>query len=228
MPQRERERADRSLPPSLVPIETNQSLREMTYRVLHQAIVSGELKPGHWLRQEAIAESLGVSRPPVKAALIQLEAEGLVTFKPRGGAVVRAVTLEQAQELFEIRIVLEPLALRRSMRAMQPERLDRLRELSKQLDSAETADAFVSLNVDFYRALYDAERNPLLVEMIEELRSRLSRYLIGWDALHGHRGGHAELVKHVARDDFRAAKAALLSHLRSVQDGYEQMLADRG
>lgn len=228
MPTARTQRGDRSLPATLAPIQGVQSLREMTYRALHQAIVSGELKPGQWLRQDAIAESLGVSRPPVKAALVQLEAEGLVAFKPRRGAVVRTISLEQAQEVFDIRVVIEPLALRRSMRAMDTKRLGRLTALSRRLDSAKDAETFAALSADFYRVLYDAERNPLLVELIEELRSRLSRYLVGWDALQGHRGGHGELVGHVARGDFRAAKTALLSHLRSVQDGYEQMLSGRG
>jgi DNA-binding GntR family transcriptional regulator len=212
---------------SLGPLEGVQSLRRMTYDALHQAIVSGELKPGEWLRQDAIAESLGVSRLPVKAALIQLEAEGLVAFKPRRGAVVRSMTLEQAEELFDMRQVLEPLALRRSIRRLDDDRIERLRTLGRQLDEAADPDSFAKASTAFYRELYDAEHNPLLVELIEELRSRLSRYLVGWDFLQGHRGGHTELVGHVVRKDFRAAKSALLSHLRSVPDGYEQMLATR-
>jgi DNA-binding GntR family transcriptional regulator len=212
---------------SLGPLEGVQSLRQMTYEALHQAIVSGELKPGEWLRQDAIAESLGVSRLPVKAALIQLEAEGLVAFKPRRGAVVRSMTLEQAEELFDMRQVLEPLALRRSMRRMDHARIQRLRTLGDDLDAAADPDTFAKTSTAFYRELYDAEHNPLLVELIEELRSRLSRYLVGWDFLQGHRGGHTDLVGYVEREDFRGAKSSLLSHLRSVQDGYEQMLAAR-
>jgi DNA-binding GntR family transcriptional regulator len=216
-----------SLSRSLGPLEGVQSLRQMTYEALHRAIVSGELKPGEWLRQDAIAESLGVSRLPVKAALIQLEAEGLVAFKPRRGAVVRSMTLEQAEEVFDIRQVLEPLALRRSMRRMDDTRIRRLRTLGKELDSATAPESFAKAATAFYRELYDAEHNPLLIELIEELRSRLSRYLVGWDFLHGHRGGHTDLVDYVERQDFRGAKSALLAHLRSVQDGYEQMLAAR-
>ncbi|MDT4981066.1 MAG: hypothetical protein QOG07_2945 [Pseudonocardiales bacterium] len=216
-----------SLSQSLGPLEGVQSLRQMTYEALHRAIVSGELKPGEWLRQDAIAESLGVSRLPVKAALIQLEAEGLVAFKPRRGAVVRSMTLEQAGEVFDMRQVLEPLALRRSMRRMDDARMHRLRTLGTDLDSAADPESFAKTSTAFYRELYDAKHNPLLLELIEELRSRLSRYLVGWDFLQGHRGGHTELVDYVESQDFRGAKSALLAHLRSVQDGYEQMLAAR-
>jgi DNA-binding GntR family transcriptional regulator len=199
----------------------------MTYRALHQAIVSGELKPGEWLRQDAIAESLGVSRLPVKAALIQLESEGLVTFKPRRGAVVSSFTLAQADEVFEMRQVLEPLALRRSMKRMTSERAATLRRLAKGLDAASDPDSFAEASKAFYRELYDAEHSPQTVELIEELRSRLSRYLLGWDYLKGQRHGHAHLVDFVADGDFRGAKSVLLAHLRSVEDGYEQMLRDR-
>jgi DNA-binding GntR family transcriptional regulator len=58
------------------------------------------------------------------------------------------------------------------------------------------------------------------------MRGRLSRYLVGWNALQGHRGGHTALVDSVERGDYRAAKTRLLNHLRSVQDGYERMLGD--
>jgi DNA-binding GntR family transcriptional regulator len=137
------------------------------------------------------------------------------------------MTLEQAEELFDMRQVLEPLALRRSMRRMDDERVERVTALGKEVDSATDPDAFAKASTAFYRELYDAEHNPLLVDLIEELRSRLSRYLVGWDFLQGHRGGHSDLAAHVVRNDFRAAKSALLAHLRSVQDGYEQMLAER-
>ncbi|GMA96815.1 hypothetical protein GCM10025881_36390 [Pseudolysinimonas kribbensis] len=67
-----------------------KTIGEMVYEVIRESIVSGAFAPGERLRQEAIATAIGVSRIPVRSALMQLESEGLVDFHPRRGAVVRS------------------------------------------------------------------------------------------------------------------------------------------
>jgi DNA-binding GntR family transcriptional regulator len=204
--------------------DRHQTIRAMVYEAIHTAIVRGEFAPGQRLRQDVIAESLGVSRSPVKATLVQLESEGLVSFQARRGAVVRSLSVDQARELYAIREVLEPLALRRSMEHMTNARLAGLRRLADELDAQADAVGFADASLRFFRELYDAERNPLIVEFIEELRSRVSRFVVGWEALQGQRGGHSELIGYVEAGDIGKAQEVLLRHLRSVEDGYEQML----
>src|SRR5262249_59318784 len=81
---------------------------------LRDAIVDGRLQPGERLRTVALAESLNLSRTPVREALVQLEREGLVEIVPRRGAVVRAFANEDLLDLYEVRAVLEAAAARRA------------------------------------------------------------------------------------------------------------------
>src|SRR5690242_17294962 len=146
-----------------------KTIGQMVYAVLREAITNGAFAPGEWLRQESLAEAIGVSRIPVRTALMQLESEGLVTFHPHRGARVRTLSPAQIDEIYRLRMLLETHALRLSMIHMTPERLGRLRELTAELDAAPEGAGFVDTRVDFYREAYDSANNPLLVGMIEQL-----------------------------------------------------------
>jgi DNA-binding GntR family transcriptional regulator len=199
----------------------------MAYHVLRDAIESGVFAPGEWLRQETLAEAIGVSRVPVRTALIQLESEGLVVFHARRGAQVRDMTVEQVREAYELRRLFEPHALRKSMGTMTPQRLQRLQELADQLDALEEGPRFVEARVEFYRELYDAERNPTLTKLIEDLRHSVGRYLLG-KRIAGHTEHlHRHLVERVASGDIEAAVGTLTEHLDKVRAGVEQVVAAR-
>lgn len=205
-----------------------RSIGEMVYEVIREGIVSGAFAPGEYLRQEALATAIGVSRIPVRSALIQLDTEGLVSFHPRRGAVVRSLTEDQIREAYELRELLEPYALRKSMKTMTPQRLERLRAQADKLDAEHGGSSFIDLRVEFYRELYDAEHNPQLVELIEGLRSSVGRYLLAWhvsDTRLGH-GRHSELVDFVAARSRVKAEKWLHEHLQEVRRGIERILAE--
>src|SRR4029077_4717901 len=94
------------------------TLAGMTLEALRDRILRGEYPEGEPLRQDAIANELGVSRIPVREALRQLEAEGLVTFNPHRGAVVSTLSIDEIVELFEMRAESERDLLRRSIPLM--------------------------------------------------------------------------------------------------------------
>lgn len=205
-----------------------KSIGEMVYEVIRESIVSGAFAPGEYLRQEALATAIGVSRIPVRSALIQLDSEGLVVFHPRRGAVVRSLTDDQLRETYELRELLEPYALRKSMKTMTPERLATLRSLATRLDAEHSGPGFIDLRVEFYRELYDARHHPQLVELIEGLRSSVGRYLLAWrvsEIRPGH-GTHAELIEFVATKNRSQAEKWLRAHLEEVRRGIERILAD--
>jgi DNA-binding GntR family transcriptional regulator len=191
---------------------------EMAYGILRQAILNGVLAPGEHLRQDALAESIGVSRMPVRSALLQLESEGLVTFHRHRGAVVTTLTPDQVREIYEIRLMLESHGLRRGIESMTPERLERLERLAKELDQAESGEDFARRSFDFYRELYDADRNPLLVGLIERLHSDAGRYLLRRRVLDRHEAGHAELLRYAREGDPDGAAAWLADHLGRVAE----------
>jgi DNA-binding GntR family transcriptional regulator len=197
-----------------------KTIGQMVYAVLKEAILEGSFAPGEWLRQESLATAIGVSRIPVRTALLQLESEGLVTFHPHRGARVRTLVPEQIDEIYRLRVLLESYALRRSIPQMSSERLDELKALADQLDNEVVGSEFLDIRVGFYRKLYDAENNPMLVQQIEELRSNVGRYLLSLRFDHrDDRHRHGELVDHAARGDVAAAEATLRTHLDQVREG---------
>src|SRR5919202_169118 len=121
--------------PTVLPIQ-RQTLTSMTLDALRERILHGTYPEGEPLRQDALAEELGVSRIPVREALRQLEAEGLVTFNPHRGAVVSTLSLGEIDELFELRAEIELNLLRRALPKVGAEDLARATEI---LDTYETA-----------------------------------------------------------------------------------------
>lgn len=201
-----------------------RSIGDMVYEVLREAVLSGAFSPGERLRQEALATAIGVSRLPVRAALVRLEAEGLVEFHPRRGYVVQSLTHREIAEIYELRGLLETYALRKSMATMTPERVARLRELAAELDSEAEGDPFVNKRVQFYRELYDADNAPRTTELIEGLRSSVGRYLLGWRVSHPGHATHSELVEHIANGDVERAERWLRHHLEEVSAGVDSIL----
>src|SRR5947209_10797712 len=114
--------------PGVVPIQ-RQTIASMTVEALRERILRGDLPEGEPLRQDALADELGVSRIPVREALRQLEAEGLVTFSPHRGAVVSSLSLEEISELFELRAEIECDLVCRAIPNMTKEQLDRATEV---------------------------------------------------------------------------------------------------
>lgn len=207
-----------------------RSVGVMAYDILRDAILNGTLMPGQKLRQETLAETIGVSRLPVRSALIQLEADGLVEFHERRGAVVKSLSADQAREVYDIRTLLEVEALRLAMAEMTPDRLERLRELGKIADAEEEGADFVDARTRFYSELYDAQRHPVLWELIEQLRLKVGRYVLGWRLVNGgdHGHSHEELIAAVAAGEVEPAVELLRSHLQRVRDAVLELLADDG
>jgi len=201
-----------------------RSVGDTVYAILREAITTGTFAPGEWLRQEALAETMGVSRVPVRSALIHLESEGLVVLQPRRGMRVRTLTVEQLRESYELRIVLESHALRMSMGVMTPQRLAGISDLAGQLDGTAEGPAFLAIRKAFYVALYDGARHPMLVKMIEDLRDVVGLYLLR-KRMSGHRRhSHRRLLDAVATGDVEVAVRALVDHLQEVRDGVEVVL----
>jgi DNA-binding GntR family transcriptional regulator len=196
-----------------------KTIGQMVYAVLREAITNGAFAPGEWLRQESLAEAIGVSRIPVRTALMQLESEGLVTFHPHRGARVRTLSSAQIDEIYRLRMLLEAHALRLSMARMTPDRIARMRALADKLDAEPEGNEFLDARVQFYREAYDAANNPLLVGIIEELRAHVGRFLLGFRFDHQHQRKHAALVDHVQAGDLAAAEYWLHTHLEEVREG---------
>jgi DNA-binding GntR family transcriptional regulator len=126
---------------------------------LQHAILEGVLKPGERLRAEALAQRYGTSRTPVREALLQLEAQGLVEVEPNRGAVVRAFDRADLLDLYEVRALLEPAAAARAALRIAPRDIARLEELCQDGDDV---DRLIADNEEFHRIIGEAAQSPRL------------------------------------------------------------------
>ena len=222
----------------LLPIR-RQTLTSMTADALRERILRGRYPEGEPLRQDAIGAELGVSRIPVREALRQLEAEGLVTFNPHRGAVVSTLSLKQIQELFELRAEIEGDLIRRAIPHMTAEDHARAAEI---LDAYEVAlhagqvTVWGALNWQFHSTLYAPADRELTMSIVSKLHQHSDRYLRMQLALtHGEsRARHEHRAIAAAARKREAAKASTLlrGHIldagRALVSFLEHERADRG
>jgi DNA-binding GntR family transcriptional regulator len=158
-----------------------ETLSSATTRALREKILCGEIGEGEQLRQDALAAEYGVSRIPLREALRQLEAEGLVSFFPHRGAVVSTLSTAEIGELFEIRALIEPDILKRAIPKLTSDHLERAQELLEAARIAFKDDSNVSrwgeLNWQFHSTLYAPAVRPQSMAIIEKLNVNIDRYL---------------------------------------------------
>ena len=158
-----------------------QTVAAATTRALREKILSGEIGDGEQLRQDALAAEYGVSRIPLREALRQLEAEGLVSFYPHRGAVVSTLSLAEIEELFEIRALIEPDVLRRAIPKLTEEDLQRAEEVLDtevaSFESAAQVGQWGELNWKFHSTLYAPAERPRSMAVVEKLNINIDRYL---------------------------------------------------
>lgn len=157
-----------------------QTLTGQTLEALRDRILRGRFPEGEPLRQDAIAEELGVSRIPVREALRQLEAEGLVTFTPHRGAVVSTLSLAAITELFEMRAEIESDLVRRAIPLMTAEDDLRAKEILAAYELAlreHEVSVWGELNWQFHSALYAPSDRQFTLSMVKKLHQHSDRYL---------------------------------------------------
>jgi DNA-binding GntR family transcriptional regulator len=187
---------------------------------LRARILAGALADGAPLRQDSIAAELGVSRIPVREALAQLEAEGLVRLEPHRGAFVAGLSADDVAELFELRAAVEPLLLRRAVPRLGPQdhaaAATALAELDEAL-AAGDADLWGELNWRFHAALYRPAGRPRMLRLAQELNNSAARCVRRHLALEGALGrahdDHHRLLELCRRRAVDEAATLLARHI---------------
>jgi DNA-binding GntR family transcriptional regulator len=163
----------------LTPISSDgdKTMKQKVLESLREAIMRGYLESWQQLRQDDIAFQLGVSRIPVREALMQLEAEGLVTFYPYKGAVVSTLSPDEAKEIFEIRFILESEALRFAFPNLSNDVLDEALRLVEEAGAEKDSANWSDQNWKFHSFLYQYAKRPRLLAMIDSLNQNIDRYI---------------------------------------------------
>ncbi|MEU6039851.1 GntR family transcriptional regulator [Actinomadura sp. NPDC047616] len=147
---------------------------------LRRAITTGRLRPGAPIRQDALAEELGVSRVPLREALKTLQGEGLVSYRAHRGYFVEELSLDDLREVYRIRELLEAEAVRQAVAHLTDDDLDVLEKAQREVERASAAADVLDMaaaNRTFHMTLYECARMPRLTRMIASL----------WDATDAYR-----------------------------------------
>lgn len=213
-----------------------ESLNTLVRQEIERQIVSGMLVAGSKLNEVDFSSALGVSRGPVREAFRALEQAGLVRTEKNRGVFVREISLEEADEIYEVRAALEAMIGRRAAERRTAGQLEGLRALLKRMRAvsrARQADAYLPLNLAFHDALAEAASNPALTanyrRVVNELRL-LRREMLRHDAENIDRSTreHEAIVEAIAAADADRASRLLLEHALGSRDRLHRARAAKG
>lgn len=201
-----------NLAPVPIPSRTQYVLE-----AIEHAILTGKLAPGQALVETDLAARFGVSKTPVREALKTLAGRGLVVRNEYKGASVRTVDTPMARSVYDVRLLLEPEALRRTVTARAD--LTAAEEALDRADAAtDRADRSLA-NRDFHRALYLPCGNPLLTRMLDDLRDQAALVsTVAWEthpSWEREAREHRDILAHARRGDAEGAARRLRDHISS-------------
>lgn len=221
---------------SLRSIGGGDLLADLAYKEIQAAIFSNRLAPGVALSVPELARQLDISRSPVREAVQRLVHAGLAVTVPYRGAVVARVDIEDLQQLYEVRELLEGLAARRAVERLYPRSLAKLEELvgehRRALDEGRGVQVHIEYDMNFHRGIRDLADSVSLSEFLETLQGKVQLAMHSlwrseeapWLALEDHEGILAAMSAKdpaAAEEAARAHIARLRATLLSVAEGEE-------
>lgn len=212
------------------PIKTvYRTLPGMIAPILREAILSGELSGGVQLKQEELAARFGVSMSALREALKSLEAEGLVVFYPNRGAIVSQLSAQEAQEIFDIRLLLELGALAFAIPNLTAVELAEAEAILKQTDAENDSERWGELNWQFHQTLYRAANRPKLLTLIHNMNNNVERYMrLYLSTMHYQTKSqqeHYALLQACSRKDISGAQAILRKHVTDASVNLSEYLS---
>jgi len=188
---------------------------------LREMVLDARLPAGGRVNEVSLAQQLGVSRTPLREALARLAQEGTLVSVPRIGYSVRPLTLEEFEQIYPIRPLLDPEALRLAGLPSR-ERLERLRALNDEIARAPDADARISLDDEWHLELIDSCPNRVLLDLVKQFMRRTRRYELALMRERGHAlaagAGHKAIMAALRRRDLEGACAALRANLEAGRE----------
>ena len=221
-----------------------ESAKNFVLRVLIDNIVNTRLEPGEKLNEPELCEQLGVSRTPVREAVLRLAREGLLVVMPRRGTVISNISMEDIRQLYEARVMLEPQILRIAAKRADKNTLTRWKAFfegqAAQADAEgaslpfpdeDAAQHSHDADAAFHLFLAQSIGNRYIVQQMEELMAqsqrirnlsnarRKSRYLASIQE-------HIRIVDALLEEDGERAAREVLEHLHNSEDGYHRMMLE--
>lgn len=210
---------------SLQALQARKPIGEHVFDSLKQAIIRGNMSPGEWLVESHIAETIGISRTPVREAIHKLEREGLIERQPRGGFTVLGLSRDDIEETFGIRAVLEGYAARLAAIKHNKEELKSLEskmdEFEKCLDKKQL-NKLTQINTEFHDMLYAMSKSPKLIHLINSLKDQIFRFrqMILKEAKMAKVSNedHKQMLKFIRRRDANGVELLVRDHILRGQE----------
>lgn len=215
----------------MAPAFDNLTLWQRVYKHLRDEILADRLSPGTELSEVALSRELAVSRGPIREAMGRLAADGLVTVRPRRGAEVRSITPEELIDAYQVREVMEVLAVRLAVPRITEANLARLEELIDAMARYAASDAiadFFPANVAFHELLCELSGNKKLFEMHHRLAGEIGRFQARTLALRGNLAGsvteHRAILDAIRCGDAERAAELAAEHVRVPMQRLQETL----
>jgi len=205
--------------------QERKSLGEHVFESLKHSIVRGKISSGEWLVESHIAETLGISRTPVREAIHKLEREGLIERQPRGGFTVLGLKRDDIEETFGIRSVLEGYAARLAAVKHEAQELEKLENKIDEFQIAldrKKMNLLPAINTEFHDLLYSLSKSPKLINMINGLRDQiyLYRQMILKERKFASTSNldHKKMLKYIRKRDAEGAERLVRGHILRGQE----------
>jgi DNA-binding GntR family transcriptional regulator len=197
---------------------------------LRHAILTGQLPPGSRLLQAAVAEEMKTSTTPVREAMRELAGEGLLDLDPHRGVMVHTSSVAELGEIYQIRSLLEPVAIAATVANLTPAQISVAEDLVDRMEAEPDVADWAMLNVAFHAVLAEATRLPILSSILAKLRNVSALYVASMIQHHPEIIGpandeHRELLRACKEGDVEAAKATEVAHLRHTLDLVVEQMA---
>jgi len=199
-------------------MQERQNISGEVAAALRERIVNGDLAPNTRINEVHLARDLGVSRTPLREALARLAQEGALRNAPRIGYFVRPLTIEEFEQIYDIRPILDPEALRLAG-IPSKKRIDELEALNRKLAAARDPETAITLDDEWHFSLLADCPNRVLIEMIESIILRTRRYELALmkesENVATASNDHARILAALRKGDLPAACAALKRNMQS-------------
>lgn len=214
-------------------LDQYKPLREIVFETIRNAIISGDLKPGERVMEVQMAESLGVSRTPVREAIRKLELEGLVIMLPRKGAFVADLSVKDLTEVMEIRAALEGLAAGLASIRIDESEIEELEVVAMEFHKTieDNVEELIQKDLEFHDAIFRASRNERLIQLNNNLREQVQRFR---EIYHKKANKsketskeHYEIVEAISNRDVDKAEKLARKHIENAERSILKMMEDK-
>lgn len=203
------------------PLVDRSSRAEQVYSALREALLSGVFAPGDHLSEGAVAEQLNVSKTPVREAMSSLKAKGLLIAGPKRGVLVAKIDARIVEEIYGVRMLIEPEAIRLAVPFFDDELLERAHQLLDQSAEHGARQDFGALsqsNRDFHELLYERCPNFTMKSLLNDMRDQLQFAAVsGWRGINAsweyERGEHLALLEAVVKGEMERAAQLCKTHI---------------